>query len=59
MLQEAAATRLDDYSEFLVGEAREDLGGAPEGGSRYPIQAQMDCGTIRVLTDYLLTSDRQ
>ena len=25
MLQEAAATRFDDYFEFLVGEAREDL----------------------------------
>jgi predicted nucleotidyltransferase component of viral defense system len=42
MLQEAAATRFDDYFEFLVGEAREDLEGAPEGGSRYPVQAQMD-----------------
>jgi predicted nucleotidyltransferase component of viral defense system len=42
MLQEEAATRLSDHFEFLVGEAREDLDGAPEGGSRYPIQAQMD-----------------
>lgn len=42
MLQEAAATRFDDYFEFLIGEAREDLGGAPEGGSRYPVQARMD-----------------
>jgi predicted nucleotidyltransferase component of viral defense system len=42
MLQEPAATRLSDYFEFLVGEAREDLDGAPEGGSRYPVQAQMD-----------------
>lgn len=42
MLQEAAATRFDDYFEFLVGEAREDLDGAPEGGSRYPVQARMD-----------------
>jgi predicted nucleotidyltransferase component of viral defense system len=42
MLQEAAAVRFDDYFEFLVGEAREDLDGAPEGGSRYPVQAQMD-----------------
>ena len=42
MLQEAAAIRFDDYFEFLVGEAREDLDGAPEGGSRYPVQAQMD-----------------
>jgi hypothetical protein len=42
MLQDAAAIRLNDYFEFLVGEAREDLDGAPEGGSRYPVQAQMD-----------------
>ena len=42
MLQEAMRARLDDFFEFLVGEAREDLDGAPEGGSRYPIQAQMD-----------------
>ncbi len=42
MLQEAAATRFDDYFEFLVGEAREDLDGAPEGGSRYSVQARMD-----------------
>ncbi len=42
MLQEAAATRFDDYFEFFVGEAREDLDGAPEGGSRYPVQARMD-----------------
>ncbi|MGH7839810.1 MAG: nucleotidyl transferase AbiEii/AbiGii toxin family protein [Candidatus Binataceae bacterium] len=42
MLQDAAATRLNDYFEFLVGEAKEDLEGAPECGSRYPVQAQMD-----------------
>jgi hypothetical protein len=42
MLQEAVRARLDDFFEFLIGEAREDLDGAPEGGSRYPIQAQMD-----------------
>jgi predicted nucleotidyltransferase component of viral defense system len=42
MLQEAAATPFNDYFDFLVGEAREDLDGAPEGGSRYPVQARMD-----------------
>jgi len=42
MLQEAASTRYDDYFEFLIGEAREDLDGGPEGGSRYPVQARMD-----------------
>ncbi len=42
MLQEAAAADLNDYFEFLVGEAREELDGAPEGGSRYPVEARMD-----------------
>lgn len=42
MLQEAAASPFDDYFEFLVGEPRQDLDGAPEGGNRYPIQAQTD-----------------
>ncbi len=42
MLQEAAATRLNDFFNFLVEEAREDLEGAPEGGSRYPVQGHMD-----------------
>ena len=42
LLQEAAATPFDDYFEFLVGEPRADLDGAPEGGSRYPVQARMD-----------------
>jgi hypothetical protein len=42
MLQEAAASPFDDYFEFLVGEPRQDLDGAPEGGNRYPVQARMD-----------------
>jgi len=42
MLQEEAAKRLNDYFEFVVGEARVDLDGAPEGGSRYPVHAKMD-----------------
>lgn len=42
LLQEAAAMRMNDYFEFLIGEAREDLEGAPGGGSRYPVKAQMD-----------------
>jgi predicted nucleotidyltransferase component of viral defense system len=42
MLQEAAATSFGDFFEFLVGEAREDLEGAPGGGSRYPVEARMD-----------------
>jgi hypothetical protein len=42
MLQEAAASPFDDYFEFLIGEPRQDLDGAPEGGTRYPVQARMD-----------------
>jgi len=42
MLQEAAAVGLQDYFEFLIGEAREELDGAPDGGSRYPVEARMD-----------------
>jgi predicted nucleotidyltransferase component of viral defense system len=42
MVQDSAATRLNDYFEFLVGEAREQLDGAPEGGDRYPVDARMD-----------------
>jgi len=42
MLQESAVIALDDYFEFLVGEAREELDGASEGGGRYPVEARMD-----------------
>jgi len=42
MLQDSAAIQLNDYFEFLVGEPREELDGAPEGGSRYPVDARMD-----------------
>lgn len=42
MLQEAIAADLRDFFDFLVGEAREELGGAPEGGSRYPVEGRMD-----------------
>ena len=42
MLQEAAAADLRDYFEFLIGEAREELDGAPEGGGRYPVEARVD-----------------
>ena len=42
MLQDSAAVQLNDYFEFLVGEPREELDGAPEGGSRYPVEARMD-----------------
>jgi predicted nucleotidyltransferase component of viral defense system len=42
MLQDSAAIQIDDYFEFLVGEPRDELDGAPGGGSRYPIDARMD-----------------
>jgi Nucleotidyl transferase AbiEii toxin, Type IV TA system len=42
MLQDAAAIQLNDHFEFLVGEAREELDGAPEGGSRYPVEGRID-----------------
>jgi hypothetical protein len=42
MLQDAASIQLHDYFEFLIGEAREDMDGAPEGGSRYSVEARMD-----------------
>ena len=42
MLQDAASIQRKDYFELLVGEAREELDGAPEGGSRYPVEARMD-----------------
>jgi hypothetical protein len=42
MLQEAVAANLRDYFEFLIGEAQEELDGAPEGDSRYPVEARMD-----------------
>src|SRR5260370_5274578 len=42
MLQDATSIQLNDYFELLVGEAREELDGAPEGGSRYAVEARMD-----------------
>jgi len=42
MLQDAVSIQLNDYFELPVGEAREELDGAPEGGSRYLVEARMD-----------------
>jgi hypothetical protein len=42
MLQDSAAIQLNDYFEFFVGESREELDGAPEGGSRYSVDGRMD-----------------
>ena len=50
MLQEAAATPFDDYFEFLVGEAREDLDGAPEGAAGIPSRHEWMEETFRAFT---------
>lgn len=42
MLQESASIEFKDYFEFLIGQASENLDGAPEGGSRHPLEARMD-----------------
>jgi hypothetical protein len=42
MLQESASIEFKDYFEFLIGQASENLDGAPEGGSRYPVEVRMD-----------------
>jgi hypothetical protein len=42
LVQEFSSTSLPDYFQFLVGQAMLELGGAPEGGYRYPIEARMD-----------------
>src|SRR5258708_1397800 len=42
MLKDLAGSQLNEYFEFLVGEPRQELDGAPEGGSRYPVDARMD-----------------
>jgi Nucleotidyl transferase AbiEii toxin, Type IV TA system len=42
MLQGSASIEFKDYFEFLIGRASENLDGALEGGSRYPVEARMD-----------------
>lgn len=41
-LQEAASQDLGDFFRFEVGMPMMDLDGAPYGGARYPVAAQMD-----------------
>lgn len=41
-LQEAAASDLDDFFVYTVGEPILDLNAAPYGGARFPIEARMD-----------------
>lgn len=45
-LQQDAALDLADYFVFTVGEAMQDLDGAPYGGARYPVEARMDGRTF-------------
>jgi hypothetical protein len=42
MLQESASIEFKDYFEFLIGQASENLDGAPKGGSRFPVEARME-----------------
>ena len=41
LLQETASSPLPDGFTFMIGEAKLELGAAPQGGSRFPIQANM------------------
>jgi predicted nucleotidyltransferase component of viral defense system len=45
-LQEAAGRDLGDFFSYAIGEAVQDLGGAPYGGARFPVQARMDARTF-------------
>ena len=40
-LREAARGDLQDYFEFLIAEATQDLAAAPYGGARYPVDARL------------------
>ena len=42
MFQEAASFPLADWFEFTIGPPALDLGAAPYGGARYPVEAWMD-----------------
>jgi hypothetical protein len=50
LLQEAAAMRMNDYFEFLIGEAREDLEGAPGGGAGIRSKCKWMDGYLRLST---------
>ncbi len=41
-LETAAATDLEDFFSFTVAKAMMDLDGAPYGGARFPVDAQLD-----------------
>ncbi|HEY3738445.1 MAG TPA: nucleotidyl transferase AbiEii/AbiGii toxin family protein [Bryobacteraceae bacterium] len=45
-LQRAGATDIGDFFSFRVGEAIIDLGAAPYGGARYPVETRLDGRTF-------------
>ena len=45
-LQIAASVQLDDFFVFVVGEPSLELDQAPEGGSRFPVDARLDGRTF-------------
>lgn len=45
-LQIAASVQLDDFFVFVVGEPSLELNQAPEGGSRFPVDARLDGRTF-------------
>ncbi len=46
LLQNAAATDLQDFFVFIIGKAILELDGAPYGGFRHPVEARMDGRTF-------------
>lgn len=45
-LQDAASQDLGDYFSFVIGEAMQDLDGAPYGGARFPVESILDARTF-------------
>lgn len=45
-LAKAAAHNLDDFFSFEIGEAMQDLPGAPYGGARFPVESRLDDRTF-------------
>lgn len=45
-LAKAAAHDLSDFFTFEIGEAMQDLPGAPYGGARYPVESRLDDRTF-------------
>lgn len=57
-VQDSAATEMEDFFTFKIGEAMLDLEAAPYGGQRFPVEAVMDGRTfIRFHLDIALGDD--